>query len=767
MCIRDSTITDWSEKQEFLNKIYERFFQGYSVKVADTHGIVYTPQPIVDFMCASVVEVLQREFGKRLGDPDVVILDPATGTGNFVVNLLQRIPTRDVEDTYKHRLFANEVMLMPYYIASLNIEHKYYEITGTYEPFEGICFVDTLDLTERQQLIFDFMSEENTERVARQRAAPITVIIGNPPYNVGQLDENDNNKNRRYDDHEKAVDRRVSETYTKEGKATNKNALSDVYVKFFRWASDRLGDRDGVICYITNNSFVDQLPFDGMRKHLGEDFSAIYHIDLHGNVRTNTKLSGTIHNVFGIQTGVGVTILIRNRKHTERTIYYHRVGEDWRKEQKYEWLVNHQKLYAIEWQGIFPDNRNTWLILENAGEFDAFIPIGSKEAKAGEVGAEPTVFEMFSNGVKTNRDTEVYDFARETLILRSRNMVNTYNIEVDRYTREGRPKDVDSFVNYQVLQWSEGLKAGLKRGIYADVTDEEIRWSLYRPFTKRWLFYDRLFNERRYQFPRILPTSQSEAENRIICCTNHSQIPFSVQITNIIPEVAVGGRPGQCFPFYFYDEDGTNRRENITDWALETFHAYYGEPNITKWDIFYYVYALLHHPTYRTRYADNLKRELPRIPMLRAKGKEGNELASTFRSLAEAGIELAGCHLNYEQAKPYRLEWIETASPVHTHVEKMRLSKDKQSLVVNETLTLHGIPLEAFKYRLGNRSALEWIVEQYRVTKDARSGIVSDPNRPDDRHYIVNLVEKVITISLRTVEIVGDIESNTEIEGIL
>jgi predicted helicase len=266
----------FSEKQTLLNEVYERFFQGYSVKIADTHGIVYTPQPIVDFMCNSVIEVLQTEFGKTLGDEDVVILDPATGTGNFIVNMLRRTSRRDLPELYKNRLFANEIMLLPYYIAALNIEHAYYDLTGQYEPFEGLCFVDTLDLAEGKQLRMSFMTEANTERVERQKKAPITVIIANPPYNTHQQDENDNNKNRKYE----IVDKHIRETYAKDSKATNKNALSDAYVKFFRWATDRLQDRDGIICFVSNNSFIDQIAFDGMRKHLLQDFNRIYILDL-------------------------------------------------------------------------------------------------------------------------------------------------------------------------------------------------------------------------------------------------------------------------------------------------------------------------------------------------------------------------------------------------------------------------------------------------------------------------------------------------------
>src|SRR5260221_13822729 len=366
---------EFSQKQTLLNEVYERFFQGYSIKIADTPGIVYTPQPIVDFMCASVVEVLQTEFGKTLGDEDVVILDPATGTGNFVVNMLRRANKADLPQLYRERLFANEIMLLPYYIAALNIEHAYYDLTGQYESFEGLCFVDTLDLAEGKQMSFSFMTEKNTERVERQKKAPITVIIGNPPYNVGQINENDNNKNRTYE----IIDKRVTETYSRSSKATSKSKLNDAYVKFFRWASDRLQGRDGIVCYVSNNSFVDQIAFDGMRQHLLQDFTRIYHLDLHGNVRQNPKLSGTTHNVFGIQVGVGITIAIRAKKHPKHKLFYHRVAEDWRKEEKLKWLIQHGLASQIEWQSMIPDARNTWLVPENSDSFAVFLPIGTKE----------------------------------------------------------------------------------------------------------------------------------------------------------------------------------------------------------------------------------------------------------------------------------------------------------------------------------------------------------------------------------------------------
>ncbi len=736
------TLEDFTEKQHFLNTVYERFFQGYSVKVADTHGIVYTPQEIVDFMCASVEEVLQKEFGLTLGSPGVNILDPCTGTGNFIVNLLNRIPKKDLVRAYREQLFANEVMLLPYYIAALNIEHAYWERTGTYESFDGLCFVDTLELAEQEQQTLTFMTLENTAHVKKQKVTPITVIVGNPPYNVGQLDENDNNKNRKYP----VIEARIRETYAKDSTASNKNALSDAYVKFFRWATDRLEGRDGIVCFVTNNSFIDKIAFNGMRKHLALDFTRFFHVDLHGDVRVNPKLSGTKHNVFGIQVGVGITIAIRRSRKNHRGLFYHRVPNSWRKEEKLSWLSKHENVDTIEWQQLSPTNTSNWLLLSHADEFSLFSPIGSKESKSAKGLSSGSVFKLFSGGVKTNRDEVVYGFQRTPLEDRIQRFVDDYNGEVDRYKRSGMKANLDEFINYEKVNWSEGLKNNLVRGTYADFEKSRFRQSLYRPFSKKWLYFDALAIERRYLYPLVVPSIGAELENLAICSTNEAQIDFSALVTNLIPCLHLGGRQGQCFPFYVYDEDGTNRRENITDWALEQYRTHYADKKINKWEIFYYVYGLLHHPGYRTKFADNLKRELPRIPF-----------APDFRAFATAGKELAGLHLDYEKLEPHPLKWIESEGVPLSYkvIDKMRLSKDKTTLRVNQSLTLADIPPETFQYRLGNRSALDWVIDQYQVSEDKRSGIRSDPNREEDEEYIVRLVGQVVRVSLETVRIVA------------
>ncbi len=740
-----ATIDDFSQKQGFLNTVYEQFFQGFSVEVADTHGVVYTPQPIVDFMVRSVEEILGTEFNRSLSDSGVHIIDPFVGTGNFIVRTMREIRPTALEDKYQSELHCNEVMLLPYYIASMNIEHEFYEATGDYQPFEGICLVDTFELAEDRQL--PLFALDNTRRVEEQRKTPMFVVIGNPPYNVGQINENDNNKNRKYP----TMDARVKETYGKDSIATNRNALADPYVKAIRWASDRIGE-EGVVAFVTNNSFLDNVAFDGMRKHLANDFNVIYILDLSGNVRKNPKLSGTAHNVFGIQVGVSINFFVktRNNANSQAEIFYARVDEFWRKEDKYRYLDSKEHYRNIEWKSITPDQRYTWLTEGLRAEFETFIPMGTKETKEVRGKVVNVIFKDYSRGVATSRDAWAYSFNRNELTENMNRLIGTYNAEVDRWKRrENQDGNVDDFVisDDAKIKWSRDLKLDLRRGRIAEYTENKTRNSLYRPFTKSNLFLDRVMNEEVYVFPSIFPTPETEQENRVICVSGiGSNKPFHTLMSSLIPSLDILEKT-QCFPFYTYDKEGTNRRANITDWALERFQKHYRDKAITKWDIFHYVYALLHHPDYRERYQANLKRDLPRLLY-----------TPDFWDFARAGQRLGEIHLGYEEVPEYPLAFIESREvPINWRVEKMKLSKDKTQLVYNDFLTLEGIPAKAFDYRLGNRSALEWVIDQYRVKTDKRSGIVNDPNRADDPRYIVRLIGKVIAVSLETVEIVEEL----------
>ena len=732
-----ATLHEYAQKQHFLNTVYEQFFQGFSVQVADTHGIVYTPQPIVDFMVKSVEQILQTEFDRSLSDKGVHIMDPFIGTGNFICRIMREIRRRELENKYSAELHCNEVMLLPYYIASMNIEHEFYEATGRYQPFEGICLVDTFDLAEDRQL--PLFVPENTKRVENQKDTPMVVIIGNPPYNAGQVNENDNNKNRTYE----TLDKRVRETYAKDSNATNKNALYDPYVKAIRWAADRIGE-EGVVAFVTNNSFIDALAFDGVRKHLAEDFDTIYIVDLGGNVRKGLAVSDA--NVFGIRVGVSINLFVKKKGSTDARICYYRTDDLWDKKRKFNFLQEHQHVGMIEWQTIQPDRRYTWITEGLQAEFETFIPMGTKETKAARGEVVDVICKVYSFGINTARDAWVYNFNRSTLTANMERMVDCYNESVFKWDRRvDQDTNVDEFVVYddKKIKWSHTLKLDLKRGKISDFSPTKVRDSLYRPFTKSNLYFDRVMNEGVYLFPSIFPTAETEEENLVIWVKVGSAWPMFALAVNKIPNL-LPQSGSQCFPFYTYDEDGSNRRENITDWALAQFRRQYQDDSISKWDIFHYVYALLHHPHYRQRYQANLKRDLPHIPF-----------ALDFWAFAKAGARLADIHVGYEQMPAYPLSMVETPEkPLNWRVEKMRLSRDKTQIRYNEFLTLAGIPAQAFDYRLGNRSALEWVLDQYRVKVDKRSGIVNDPNRADDPQYIVQLIGKVIAVSVETAEIV-------------
>jgi len=737
-----ATIDDFSQKQSFLNTVYEKFFQGFSVKVADTHGIVYTPQPIVKFMVKSVEHILQKEFGRSLSHEGVHIIDPFVGTGNFILWVMREIQHSKLPFKYNNELHCNEVMLLPYYIASMNIEHEYYEVTGKYEPFSGICLVDTFDINEKKK--FSLFTKENTARVKKQQASPIFVVLGNPPYNAGQVNENDNNKNRKYG----YIDKQVSNTYGRGSKATLLRKLNDPYVKAIRWASDRIG-KEGIVAFVTNSSFITEVTFDGMRKSLEQDFESIYILDLGGNVRKNPKLSGTTHNVFGIQVGVSINLLIKKKTSASNTakIFYASTDSLWRKEEKYYFLNEKSNLDNVTWQELVPDAKHNWITAGIDTSFDALIPMGSKEAKSLKELEPGTIFKTFSPGVNTARDAVVYNFDIKALKKRVAQFCDNYNSEIFRYQAKGKPKDIDAFVDYDRVRWSSTLKLDLKRGITAQFDSDSIRTSLYRPFTHQFLYYDPILNERPGLFRTILPDEHSESENRIICINRTGERPFCCLMSNCIPNfVACGGfgSATECFPLFVYSNVGNTHNENITDWALDQFQTHYSDITISKQDIFNYIYAVLHHPKYREKYTANLKRELPRIPF-----------SPKFWAFAKAGKTLADIHVNYEAQPEYKLKWIEDIDvKVNYRVDKMTLSKDKTQIIYNDFLTLGGIPPEVFEYRLGNRSALDWIIDQYRVKTDKRSGITNDPNNLDDPQYIIRLIGKVITVSLETMKIV-------------
>jgi len=738
-----ATIDDYSQKQAFLNTVYEKFFQGFSVKAADIYGIVYTPQPIVNFMVSSVEHILKEEFGRSLSDENVHIIDPFVGTGNFIINIMRRIQKTKLPQKYAEELHCNEVMLLPYYIASMNIEHAYFELTDTYKPYEGICLVDTFEVTEQMSIF----GHENTQRIAKQRNAPIFVVIANPPYNAGQVNENDNNKNRKY----QFMDKRIADSYSKFSKSQLRYRLNDPYVKAIRWASDRIGD-EGVIALVNNNSFINEITFDGMRKCLGQDFSSIYIFDLGGNVRKNPKLSGTTHNVFGIQVGVSINLFIKKKGLRTDTalIYYSNLGENDVKEVKYKFLDEFENYRNLNWIQIHPDSNSNWLNTENQNEYSLFLKLGEKDRK--DTAKGKVIFNLYSLGVATNRDSYVYNFSKQVVEQNAKKFISTYNRALNDYINS-KDKNLKINVADKNIKWTRQTKKSIIQGKVSEYSAQFVTDSLYRPFCNQFLYFDDFWNEEQYQLKRIINHSRMR-ENLLICVPSlGGRSKYWCLVSNLIPNLTLTSLDGnQCFPFHTYSEDGTNRTENITDWALEEFRKQYKDSSITKWDIFHYVYGYLHSPGYRAKYAANLKRELPRIPY-----------APDFWAFAKAGKRLAEIHVHYEDQPEYPLTQVENPlKALNWRVEKMKLSPDKSAVIYNDFLTLTGIPPAVYEYRLGNRSALEWIIDQYRVKTDPRSGITNDPNNPDDPDYIVRLLKKIVTVSLETVEIVKGLPEKFE-----
>ncbi len=673
--------TGYTEKQHFLNAVYEKFFQSFDKKQADTHGIVYTPQPIVDFMVRSVEEMLKSEFGKSLSDEGVHILDPFTGTGNFITRIMQQIKTSKLKQKYANELHCNEVMLLPYYIASMNIEHAYMERMGEYASFEGICLVDTFDTA-------GLFTAENTERIKKQNAATITLIIANPPYNAGQRDSSDDNPNRKYP----LLDTKIKRTYIAASKATLTNALTDHYVRAFRWASDRIKD-SGVICYVTNNGFLEGIAFDGMRRYLAEEFSLVLHLNMKGDARTSgerrKKEAGNIFNN-QIRVGVGITMLVRNPAMRKSGIHVFSVDDYLSSSAKTSLLEKWSSFSGVSLATITPNPQHVWLTQGLEAGFASFVGLGTVR-RTNQDASTTAIFNSYSNAPKSNNDSYVYSYDQGVLEARATQMLANFNAELGRWKANGRPKSIRKFLKKMPaeIKWIRRSISAIKRADSLQFLKEDIRHGLYRPFNGRLYFFSATFNEDRYSFPKYIPVTSSE--NVVLCVSGKgAKQPFSTLAASLIPSHDCLEKT-QCFPFYTYDEDGTNRQENITDWALAHYRKYYKSDAITKWDIFHSTYALLHHSEYRTRYAANLKRELPRIPF-----------PPDIHAFAKAGKRLMELHIDYEKQPEYPLEEIETPKVKWTlRVEKMSLSKDKTELRYNEALTLRGIPAGAYEYRLG------------------------------------------------------------------
>ncbi|QJB43939.1 type ISP restriction/modification enzyme [Dolichospermum flos-aquae] len=736
-----ANIYNHQEKQKFLKALYENFYKAYNPKAADRLGIVYTPNEIVRFMIESTDFLVHKHFGKLLADKDVEILDPATGTGTFITELIDYLPKQSLEHKYKHEIHCNEVAILPYYIANLNIEYTYKQKMGVYEEFENICFVDTLDNTSfaGKQLDLFAMSVENTARIKRQNDRTISVIIGNPPYNAKQENFNDNNANRYYT----AIDKLIKESYIKYSKAQNNIVVYDMYTRFIRWASDRLG-KNGIIAFITNSSFIDGRTFDGFRKAVSDDFSYIYIIDLHGDVRKNPKLSGTTHNVFGIQTGVAIMFLVKkeNSDFNNCQIFYIRRPDFDTANEKLKFL-SQTKFNQIPFEHIRPDKNYNW-INQSDNDFENLLPLVDKDVKAGK--GEEAVFKLFSRGVATQRDEWVYDLSETVLEEKVKFLIEVYQKTL---------KD-SNYPEKDTIKWDRELNKYLDRRINKTFQPEQIIKSSYRPFYNQYFYFDKHFNGMTYQWFDIL--NENDTENKYIAFSASGNTkPFHCLGSNTIIDLHLTG-DSQCLPLYRYDKEG-KRIDNITDWGLKQIQTHYQDPTITKIDIFHYTYAVLHNPAYRSKYELNLKREFPRLPYY-----------ENFQKWVNWGKQLMELHINYETVTPYHLTRLDIPLKDHTSTSlsnqktpkaKLKADKTKNSIILDDVTTLENIPKIAWEYMLGNRCALEWILDQYKEKKPKDPTIAEKFNTyrfADYKEQVIDLLMRVCTVSVETMNIIREME---------
>lgn len=765
-------IDNASGKQKIIIELYDKFFKKALSKTVDKLGIVYTPVEIVDFINQSVADILKKEFHRNLSDENIHIIDPFTGTGTFIVRMIQSglIHKDALERKYKKELHANEIVLLAYYIASVNIENAYHdamqEQLGYYTPFDGICLTDTFQLYEDQnndleRLKFADVFPDNSKRVIAESKTPMQVIIGNPPYSGKQKRANDDAQNEYYE----KLDKRIGDTYAANTNATNKNVLHDSYIKAIRWASDRLDKAGGIIGFVTNSGWLDGNAMDGLRACMEKEFSSIYVFNLKGGIRNQSREGAKKQgqSVFNIMTGTAILILVKKKENNGKAnIYYREIDDYLNRQEKLESIKQIKSVATNSFvqRVIKPNEAHDWLN-QRSELFTQFTVIGDKKDKNN----NHTVFsDFYSNGLKTQRDAWCYNYSSKKICMNMQKTIDFYNQEREKYYKI---KNYVLPIDSHKINWTDGTKQNVKRNRFYEFAEEKVRQSLYRPFSKEFLYYDRWLNERVYQMPRLFPESNSK--NLLICVAGiGGHKPFTTLITDSTTDLNVMEAGTQCFPLYWYDkkslegevnlfeekkDDGPVyvRHDGVTDYIWNLAKEQYHTAAITKEDIFYYVYGLLHSADYRNEFAADLKKMLPRIPLV--------EKAVDFKAFMKAGRELADLHLNYENQVPPADVVVENDSDDYMVVKmKFPKKKDKSVIQYNTHITIKNVPLEAYDYVVNGRSAIEWIMETYRIKTDKASGIVNDPNDWCREHnnpkYILKLLLSIITVSLKTNEIV-------------
>jgi predicted helicase len=755
--LRVEGIDNLEGKQRIITELYEKFFRFAFPRTAEKLGIVYTPIEVVDFIINSVESILRSEFKSSLSNRNVHIIDPFTGTGTFIARLLQsgHIHKDELLSKYSSEIHANEIVLLAYYIAAVNIESVFGSLNnGKYKPFDGLVLTDTFQMFESKDVMDDLVFLDNNEKVTKQKQTDIRVVIGNPPYSKGQSDANQDNPNTKYPD----LDDSIRETYVRGSKSTNSNSSYDSYFKAFRWASNRIKDQ-GVICFVTNGSWIDSNSADGFRKSLGREFSKAYVFNLRGNARTmGEQRRMEAGNVFGegSRTPVAITLLIKNPKHKgDIEVNYFDIGDYLSREEKLRFVSKSNSIDDLSWVRLLPNSHGDW-INQRDEKYSTFIPLSDKDNKGRESQA---VFKMFSTGIQTGRDAWSYNFSKDKLAKNAKRMVSNFNNYLADFKKERKTISEITRASKKDMSWSRSLLDNLKRGKPAVFNEKDITSAIYRPFQKMWLYREKFFVEQRYQTHVLFPNHTS---NLVIHCTGPgASVDFGALVTNIIPNKLFMDN-GQCYPMYYYPQSPLSEPENslfasddscsqlhaVSDWALNAFRDKYTK-KISKEDIFYYVYGVLSAPEYQKRFKNELKRQTPRVPFL-----------DDFAAYSEFGRKLTHLHLNYETFKNTLCE-INIADTSKDDlelykVEKMRFGKDDDRTILffNRYITISNIPEEIFEYIINGKSPIEWIIDRYLIKEDSDSAILNDPNEySKDPKYVFNLLLSVIAMTKEILEL--------------
>ena len=768
--VRVGNIDNSEGKQKIIVELYEKFFKTAFPKLVDKLGIVYTPIEVVDLIINSVEDILKKEFNRSLTDENVNILEPFVGTGTFISRLLQsgNIKAKDLERKYKKEIFANEIVLLAYYIATVNIENIYHDLNNEteYKEFEGICLTDTFQLGEDKeelQLVSNSF-KENSERVKRQKNSPLQIIFGNPPYTIGQKSENDNAKNKKYP----ILDKKIADTYVKNSNSDGKRALYDAYIKAFRWATDRLNKNGGgVIGFVTNGAWIDGTATSGFRKTIEKEFSSIYVFNLRGNQRTSGEISrkegGKIFGG-GSRTPIAITLLVKNpnEKREKAKIHYYDIGDYLSREEKLSKIRDFKSIgnKKMDWQILNSNEEGDWINQRN-DKFKEYIPLIDKDNKNN----KETFFTMSSNGVVTSRDSWVYSYSKVNLEKNMRETIDFYNKEVEKILntrKEDKNKAIEDTIdsNPKNISWSRDLKKKANSYKFDEFNSENIVISLYRPFTKQYLYFNKFWNECQYQ--------QDKFKNYLSIGTVGigGNKDFSITILNNIGDFQTL-QNANFYPLYYVEEDNKNKdkslfetldgienenkKDGISDYIYNLAKEKYST-KISREDIFYYIYGFLHNEDYKKEFEADLKKLIPRLPLV--------DDYNTFKIYSDIGRELAELHLNYENIERDSNIIVEGEESNNFKVEKMRFTnKDKKDTIIfNSDIKITNIPLEAYDYQVNGKSAIEWIVERYAITANKDSGIENNPNlwceENKNPRYILDLLLSVISLSLKTNELI-------------